>query len=325
MRNVVSGRDKRTYYSNRIIQRWLKKNANQGDPFFVFVNFKTVHNSYQPPRAYRRKFESKSPNVDMRKVTYYSKKGGYSYMARALELTEEEFTLVESWYAAAVAYLDFRIGQLMQYLKDIGAYENTLVIITADHGENFGEHHLAYHLFCLYDTLIHVPLLMSCPALLPRGRRISEMVSLVDVLPTILELLDLEKEAPAVEGTSLVPFSGGKYHDEVFAEFGKPQSMIKRLEAEFSGHDFSPFDRGLQCVRTEDYKLIASTEGTEELYDLNSDPAESRNLVAERPDIAAALRSRLSRLQAGKDMTFTNPQVAEDESVIKALRALGYF
>ena len=101
------------------------------------------------------------------------------------------------------------------------------------------------------------------------------MVSLVDVLPTILELLSLEKEAPGVEGVSLVPFTGGKYHDEVFAEFGKPQSMVKRLEAEFSGHDFSAFDRGLQCVRTEDYKLITGTDSTEELYDLNSDPVAS--------------------------------------------------
>ena len=101
----------------------------------------------------------------MRRVNYYSKKGGYSYMARELELTEEEFLLVESWYAAAVAYLDFRIGELIQYLKDTGVYDETLIIITADHGENLGEHHLAYHLFCLYDTLIRVPLLMSCPEL----------------------------------------------------------------------------------------------------------------------------------------------------------------
>ena len=324
-RNAISGRDKRTYYSNRIIQRWLKNNANQGDPFFVFVNFKTAHNSYQPPRAYRRKFETKSPNVDMRKVNYYSKKGGYSYMARELELTEEEFVLVGSWYAAAVAYLDFRIGQLMQYLKDIGTYDDTLVIITADHGENFGEHHLAYHLFCLYDTLIHVPLIMSCPSLLPRGRRISEMVSLVDVLPTILELLELEKEASDVEGTSLVPFNDTKYHDEVFAEFGKPHAMLKRLETEFSGHDFSPFDRGLQCIRTKDFKLISGSDGTEELYDLNSDPSETYNLVQEKIDVAAALRSRLSRLNKGKDKNFTNEHVVEDEAVIKALRALGYF
>ena len=213
----------------------------------------------------------------------------------------------------------------MQYLKDTGTYEDTLVIITADHGENLGEHHLAYHLFCLYDTLIHVPLIMSCPSLLPRGRRISDMVSLVDVLPTILELLELEKEAPDVEGTSLVPFNGGKYHDEVFAEFGRPHSMIKRLETEFSGHDFSPFDRGLQCVRTEDYKLIASSDGAEELYDLHSDPSETLNLVAERPDIAESLRSRLSRLQARKDSDFKSEHVVEDEAVIKALRALGYF
>ena len=61
MRNVILGRDKRTYYSSRVIQRWLKNNASQADPFFMFVNFKTVHNSYQPPRAFRRRYEVNPP------------------------------------------------------------------------------------------------------------------------------------------------------------------------------------------------------------------------------------------------------------------------
>jgi arylsulfatase A-like enzyme len=325
MRNVIWGRDKRTYYTSRVIQRWLKKNANTTDPFFVFVNFKTVHNSYQPPRSFKRKFEARYPNADMRKVKYYSKKGGYSYMARRLELTEEEFLVIKSWYSGAVAYLDFRIGQLIQYLKDIGEYENTLIIVTADHGENLGEHHLAYHLFCLYDTLLHVPLIMSCPALLPRGRRISELASLVDVLPTILELLELEGEGVNMQGTSLVPFNGGNYHDEIFAEFGRPHSMVQRLQSEFPGHDFSPFDRGLQCIRTKDYKLIAGSDGTEELYDLKADPAETRNRLDELPDVTTALRSRLSQWHPATDLPFKSEHVVEDEAVIKALRALGYF
>jgi arylsulfatase A-like enzyme len=324
-RNALFGRDKRTYYTSRAIQRWVTKHATETDPFFVFVNFKTVHNSYQPPRAFRRRFETKYPNVDMRKVNYYSKKGGYSYMARKLELTEDEFVLVKSWYAAAVSYLDFRIGELIQYLKDIQAYDNTLIIITADHGENLGEHHLAYHLFCLYDTLIHVPLLMSCPALLPRGRKVSGLVSLTDILPTILELLELNGESANIQGTSLVPFDGRKYHDEVFAEFGRPQSMVKRLESEFPGHDFSPFDRGLRCIRTKKHKLIAASDGSEELYDLEADPSENRNRLNDLADIAAALRSRLNAGLPSNKLPFKSDHVVEDETVIKALRALGYF
>jgi arylsulfatase A-like enzyme len=323
--NLVSGRDKRTFYSNRLMQRWLGKNFSTTQPFFMFVNYKTVHNRYQPPRTFRKKFETRDPAADMRKATYFSKKGGYSYMGGGLDLTEREFALVRSWYAAALAYLDYRIGQLMDHLKEIGAYENTLVIITADHGESFGEHHLAYHMFGLYDFLIHVPMLMTCPALLPRGRKIEEMVSHVDLLPTILELLGLEREGRNIQGTSLLPFDGRKYHDEVYAEFGRPQSMVKRLESEFPGHDFSALDRGLQCIRTNDYKLIAGSDGVEEFYDLNEDPAETRNRVNALPDVARDLRSRLDQWRGPTARPFVSQHVQEDERVVKALRALGYF
>jgi arylsulfatase A-like enzyme len=323
--NLISGRDKRTFYSNRLMQRWLKKNFSTSQPFFMFVNYKTVHNRYQPPRAFRRKFEQRHPNTDMRKATYFSKKGGYSYMGRRLDLNEEEFVLVRSWYAAALAYLDSRLGQLIDFLKLLGAYENTLVIITADHGESFGEHHLAYHMFGLYDFLIRVPMLMTCPAWLPRGRRITEMVSHVDLLPTILDLLGLEEEGRDIQGTSLLPFDDRIYHREIFAEFGRPQSMVKRLGTEFPGHDFAPLDKGYQCIRTKNHKLIAASDGSEELYDLNADPGETRNRVNDLPDAARDLRSRLDEWRGPTARPFVSHYVQEDETVIKALRALGYF
>jgi arylsulfatase A-like enzyme len=324
-KNIISGRDKRTLYSNRLMQRWLRKNFSADQPFFMFVNYKTVHNRYQPPRSFRRKFEQRHPNADMRKATYFSKKGGYSYMGGRLELNEEEFTLVRSWYAAALAYLDLRIGQMMDFLRAIKAFDNTLVIITADHGESFGEHHLAYHMFGLYDFLIHVPMLITCPALLPRGRRINEMVSHVDLLPTILELLGLEGEGRSIEGTSLLPFDGRKYHKEIYAEFGRPQSMVQRLGSEFPGHDFSVLDKGFQCIRTDDHKLIAGSDGSEEFYDLNADPDEKHNRVNELPEMALELRTRLNRWRGPTARPFVSQYVPEDETVVKALRALGYF
>jgi arylsulfatase A-like enzyme len=325
MHNLISGRDKRTFYSNRVIQRWLKKNFSPTKPFFVFVNYKTVHNRYQPPRTFRKIFEQRQPNTDLRKATYFSKKGGYSYMGRRLDLTDDEFVLVRSWYAAALAYLDVRIGEMIDFLKELGAYENTLLIITADHGESFGEHHLAYHMFGLYDFLIRVPMLMTCPMLLPRGRRITELVSHVDLLPTILEILDLKGEGRNVQGTSLFPFDGRTYHEEIFAEFGRPQSMVKRLGSEFPGHDFSMLDKGLQCIRTKSHKLISGSDGSEELYDLVADPYETHNVVDETPDTARNLRARLNEWRGPANRPFVSQHVQEDEKVIKALRALGYF
>jgi arylsulfatase A-like enzyme len=323
--NILCGRDRRTRYTNTIMKRWLKANYSETEPFFIFVNYKAAHNSYHHiPWMFRRKFETKAPGIDMKKVTYYSAKGGYSYMARQLELTNEEFRLVQSWYAGAVAYLDSRIGEMVQYLKTLGAYENTLIVITADHGENLGEHHLAYHLFCLYDTLLHVPLLMSCPALLPHGRRVPGLVSLTDVVPTILEVLELEENLDT-QGTSLVPFDGRTYHEQIFAEFGRPHYMLKRLPERFPGHDFSAFDKGLQCIRTKDHKLIVGTDGAEELYDLQADPGETTNRISELSDVAARLHSELSTWRAAMGPTLVGQRVEEDAALVKSLRDLGYF
>jgi len=323
--NIFCGRDRRTRYTNTVMKRWLKANFNKTDPFFIFVNYKAAHNSYHHiPWVFRWRFESKSPGIDRQKVKYYSAKGGYSYMARQLELTEEEFRLVRSWYAGAVAYLDSRIGEMIRYLQELGAYDNTLIIITADHGENLGEHHLAYHLFCLYDTLLHVPLLMSCPSLLPRGRRVPGMVSLTDVVPTILEVLELEEHLD-YQSTSLASFDGREYHDHIFAEFGRPHYMLKRLPERFPGHDFSSFDKGLQCIRTTNHKLIVGSDNTEELYDLQADPGETANRVRDLPAVAARLRSGLATWRASMGPTFVGQRVEEDESLVKALRDLGYF
>jgi len=324
-RNMLFGRDKMTYYSNKVMQRWLSANSRGPDPFFLFVNYKTAHNSYHCPRPFRQQFETASPGVDRRKAEHYSNKGGYSYMAGQLELTEDELQLVRSWYSSTIAYLDARIGEMVAFLKAMDAYDNTLIIITADHGENLGEHHLAYHLFCLYDTLLHVPLLMSCPALLPHGRRINGMVSLTDVMPTILALLDMEQAVGPLHGTSLTSFNGDPYHEQVFAEFGRPRYMLKRLQTRFPGHDFSAFDRGLQCIRTPHHKLIVGSDGKEELYDLVQDPAENSNRIQALPQVAADLRGQLDRWHATIDRRFQGQQTVEDANLVKALNKLGYF
>jgi arylsulfatase A-like enzyme len=182
--NALLGPDKRTRYTNRVVRRWLA--AEPREPFFVFVNYKTAHNRYQSPRPFRRRFERRAPGIDLEKVRYYSREGGYPYMAGTLDLTEDELALARSWYRAAVAYLDSRLGELLAFLEWLGTRDRTLVVVTADHGEHFGEHRLAYHLFSLYEELIRVPLVMAWPGRLPAATRVPGLVSLIDVLPTLL-------------------------------------------------------------------------------------------------------------------------------------------
>jgi arylsulfatase A-like enzyme len=307
------------------MRRWLKSNFHKGDPFFAFINFKAAHNRYEPPQPFKRKYEIASVELNRKKAEYYSNKGGYSFMGGRLELTEEEFMLVRSWYSGAVAYIDYRIGEIVETLKTIGAYDNTVIIVTSDHGENFGEHHLAYHLFCLYDTLMHVPLLMSCPALLRRGTSVSALVSLTDIAPTIIDLVGLKERHEHFQGKSLVPFDDRVYHEHVFAEFGRPYHMLHRLQTEFPGHQFSQFDRGLQCIRTEEYKLIVSSNGEEELYHLKDDPAEVNNRLNRLPQIAVKLRAKLTEWRVSMNADSANVPGADDESVMQSLRDLGYF
>ena len=101
--------------------------------------------------------------------------------------------------------------------------------------------------------------------------------------------------------------------------------MLKRLPERFPGHDFSHFDKGLQCVRSRDYKLIVGSDGTEELYDLHTDPGETLNLVNVRPDASANLHATLATWRANIGQTFVGQRRQEDEALVKSLRDLGYF
>jgi arylsulfatase A-like enzyme len=329
LRNLALGRDARAYHSSRLLKKWLHKQVrSETQPFFAFINYKTAHNSYRSPLPFRSRFNiAPLAGQDPRKLRYYANGGAYPYMAGGLDMSERDMQVVGSWYDGAIAYLDHSIRDLLQYLRELGVYDDTLIVITADHGENFGDHGLGYHLFCLYDSLIRVPLLMSYPRLGESGKRINSLVSLTDVLPTILELIgcDLD-DYPALQGKSLLPFDGSEVHGHIFAEFGRPQYMLKRLAARYPEHSFSRYDKGLQCIRTTELKLIAGTDGSEELYRLNSDPAETRNVIEDYPAEANILRRALrERFAPTQPATIAVPTREDDRVITKNLEDLGYF
>jgi arylsulfatase A-like enzyme len=328
-RNLVLGRDARAYHSSRLLKNWLHKQVrSDAQPFFAFINYKTAHNSYRSPLPFRSRFRiSPDAGQDSRKLHYYANGGAYPYMAGGLDMTEHDMQVVQSWYDGAIAYLDHSIRDLREFLIELGVYEDTLIIITADHGENFGDHGLGYHLFCLYDSLIRVPLLMNYPRLGKSGKRIDSLVSLTDVLPTILELIGCDPgDYPEIQGKSLLPFDGSEVHDHIFAEFGRPQYMLKRLAARYPQHNFSRYDRGLQCIRTTEFKLIVGSDGSEELYHLPSDPAETRNMIKYYPAEADILRRALKdRLASSQPATASLPSREDDRVITKNLEDLGYF
>ena len=180
--------------------------------------------------------------------------------------------------------------------------------------------------FASYDTLIRVPLVFHAPALFRGPIRVPHLVSLTDVLPTLLDILRIDSNRRReIDGRSLLPLNGHAYHPHVFSEFDRPTWMLKNLTARFPGNDFSHLDRSLKCIRTSEYKLIVGTDGKEELYHLPSDPSESKNVISERVHEADALRTTYQNwLASHKLITPSSAVQEEDALILKNLKDLGY-
>jgi arylsulfatase A-like enzyme len=236
-------------------------------------------------------------------------------------ITAEEKAYVEALYDGGVHFTDQALGKLFAALEERGFLERAIVIVTSDHGEQFWEHDSWRHGSTVYDHQLLVPLILHLP---PDRRRafggakvIEEQVELIDVYPTVLDLLGLA--APAgLQGRSLVPLLAGRGDaGERFA---------------FAEHTNVPREsKGLRTLR---WKLILSyhrnpKQGTGEkleLYDLLRDPDEQENLAAERPDLVARLRSRLDALRRGGEGTPFEEEVPADvdPALRQELEALGY-
>lgn len=251
---------------------WLE--GEGGSPFFLWVHLYDPHTPYAPPEPYRSEYAGKP-------------------------------------YLGEIAYTDAQIGRLLEGLSERGVSDDTFVVVTGDHGESLGEHGEIEHGFFVYEESIHVPLIISLPFAELHGIRRSQLVSLVDVMPTVLEMSGLDLP-PALQGLSLVPLFSGQPDDwrqYVYAETFYPRYHFGWSE--------------LQSVQDERYKLILSPEP--ELYDLLADPDESVNLVGERVSITAMLEREAEAMIAAYGEGGGRAQVvAIDEDTRQSLAALGY-
>ncbi|MBU0493875.1 MAG: sulfatase-like hydrolase/transferase [Chloroflexi bacterium] len=243
---------------NALVLPWLEARARDGRPFFLFVNYMDAHAPYLPPPPYDTRYDGPDDLV--------------------------------SRYDGAIAHLDSEVGRVLDKLEELGLSENTLVIVTADHGEFLGEHGLLDHKQHLFETVLRVPLVLWYPRSLPGGQRVAGLVQLTDVMPTILALAGVETPA-AMQGRSLLPLIRGEQdplaYNVAFAEYWRDELLIQKRGA--------VFDRRLRSLRVGDWKYIWSSAGAGELYNLRQDPGEMHNLALSEPAQTAAMRERLDR------------------------------
>jgi len=353
-KTMIYGRDQNTYLTLEIVKKVLKNQRRSNKPFFLFINFLNCHARYDPPRPFKERFcngfkESKlylidfflmktfgrttekinDSNLDIQKIRYAATNyGQFSFMSGDLDISNKEWDIIKSWYDGEISYLDHHIGQFITFLNEEDLLNDTLLIITSDHGENFGEHGLASHHFCLYDSLLHVPLILIYPDLIPKRKRISNIVSLVSIFPTILDLLNIKGYRNNIQGKSLAPFENREIYDFICAECGKSVSAAnvgKNSPLQKFRDKIQKFDVGFKCIRTEEYKYILSSNGKEELYNLQDDPYERVNLASKYPEKVKYLRDLLEKTL---DISFFGseefPNNKYRKEIIGRLKSLGY-
>ena len=208
-------------------------------------------------------------------------------------------------YVGEIAYADFQIGRLLEALERQALLSRTIVVVTGDHGESLGEHGECDHGIFLYESVLRIPLMIRAPSIKPR--RVSSVVRIIDVMPTVLDLLGLP--LPATDGVSLTGLMKGERQElEAYAESIYPQRF-----------GWSP----LRSLRDGRFKLIEAPRP--ELYDLEQDPLEEHNLYGERPALAAAFRRRLETFDTTQSWSAAEPVAAGAPLELRErLAALGY-
>ena len=310
--------DAGAHHTSIQVRAAVRQSQTDERPFFMFVHYEEPHAPYCPPRKFNRYLPD---GISIRQAKRVNQ-DQWKYLADPTSMGEQDFEVLRALYDAEIMYLDTRIAEVLDWLEELDTLDQTMVIITADHGENIGEHQMMGHQYCLYDTLLHVPLIVHYPRGTAAPTRIGHQVQTLDLLPTILSMLgDTSSEAyRSLQGHDLLSPTEREF---TFAEWERPD--LTPFYQKFPGVDVSRYDRALKMVRSDRYKYIWASDGNHELYDLQADPDETHNVITGRSDVFREMDRRLAGWRAHFKATAPLEEAPEFTQVVKErLRALGY-
>ena|GEM_PF-1354273 len=290
----------------------LRNLAAEERPFLLFVNYYDAHNDYLPPWPYSLKFDRNCQSVFPGKIDQW----------RNVEdlrntVSTDDLARMTSLYDGEIAYVDEQVGNLVGRLKEQGEFSNTIFVIFGDHGEEFLEHGGVTHRKTLYNEVVHVPLIIAGSGV-PKGVRCGHLVSLVDILPTLLPLV--EGEVPE-----------GLQGRDILLDIIEPRKANRALvfcELHWGVKD------SVAIVRADSKLILNLWDDSVELFELELDRKEERNVAGKLPDLADSLMTQLaafdsenqalrSKLEiSGVDLA--RPSGEEMERVMSRMRSLGY-
>jgi arylsulfatase A-like enzyme len=306
------------------------------EKFFLFIHYWDTHIPYNPPERYYKKFvnDDYGINYDVEDIVnkfnpaYYKK-----YFEQTYRIPSNVIKINELFarYDGSISYIDHQLSRLFKTLESLEISDETMIILTSDHGESLTEHGIYFGHHGLYDATVHVPLIMSYSAL-PKNKRIKSFVQHIDITPTILDILKINANNLYLDGESLLPLI-----DDKITEIRK-SIYVEEADVEQK-----------RAIRTYKHKYITALSekdaycqacgvihgGVEELYDLQNDPEETNNIIINNPEVSDILKNELSNLIKNiEDKKEKNQlmlihkkgdSVPREEKIIEErLRALGY-
>jgi uncharacterized sulfatase len=336
-----------TVQSLRDMVGYLRARRRKGAerPLFAFLNVMETHLPFGPRPRFIRKFApSYRQDREAREFMQAYNREHYRWMVPLTQpLTELQDQVLNDMYDAEVAYEDHLMRHLYDYLDDPEVRDNTMVIVTSDHGEGMNHHHFVGHSLVAYDDLVRVPLVVRYPRLYPEGRRVDTPVSARRTFHSTLEaagILSTSNGAGEVEGApvdvaglSLTSVLDGvdPEADAVFTEAYTPHTLIALME-----NDDPEALETFRCRQMRraayrgQYKLITVGDEPDELFDVIADPGETENLIDDHPGLVAKLHQALETFHQAAEMRRPTQwqesrlRVEEDEVLLERLRGLGY-
>jgi arylsulfatase A-like enzyme len=296
--------------------RWLDERESKKKPFFAYLNFMEAHTPRVPSQAARERVMTPAQQ-QLALETDASLFTEMAWMVGKREYSSEQIDAMRGVYDAALVDLDDATHALMEGLRERGVLEDTVVVLLADHGESLGEHRLFEHRYTVYQTLLHVPLVIRYPKAVAAGR-IDRPVSTMDLFATLLKLTKQEVPAGCERSVDLfAPERPSVVHSTLRDPYLASLSDVAKAYPDL---DLAPWKRTFDAVIADNYKLIVGSDGKAELFDLVKDPGETTDLLTVESKVVEDLKQQLAAWEAGLCPYEASKRTAEESKKVSGRR-----
>lgn len=302
-------------------------------PVIAYINFYDLHAKYKAREPFYSRYVTKGQDKIISQIgDFYALH--FKEMNDEIEVSAESASALRAFYAAKLAMIDAEIGKVLEALKESGILENSILVVTSDHGDILGDHNKPsfHHQFSIYNSLLNIPLIFYWKDKISPARLDTPLIQNTDVLPTLLELCGMEKpslldDSPGVSLARHMAGVGSRASPRncAISMYEGPARFILRNRKKVNPR----YLRSLMAIQDAEYKLIFSDKGDNELYHLKSDQRENKNIARDFPVLVSRLKEAfykiIDRYKENKDDSGGGAySFDEEERIVARLKALGY-